>query len=124
MLRNLGGAALAGISGSILVALLTGLSGPIGLAIVAYVLFVVTYAVLVSLTEDRPAVTDAVMTVVMASSAVLAIGALAVVIFFTLARGWVPSSTSTRTPRTCRAPVRPPRSPGVASGTPSWGRSG
>jgi len=88
MLHNLGGAALAGISGSILVALLTGLSGPIGLAIVAYVLFVVTYAVLVSLTEDRPAVTDAVMTVVMASSAVLAIGALAVVIFFTLARGW------------------------------------
>jgi len=88
MLRNLGGAVLAGVSGSVLVALLTGLSGPIALAIVAYVLFVITYAVLVSLTEDRPAVTDAVMTVLMASTAVLAIGALAIVIFFTLARGW------------------------------------
>jgi phosphate transport system permease protein len=88
MVRNLAGALLAGVSGAVLVALLTGLSGPVGLAIVAYVLFVVTYAVLVSLTEDHPAVTDAVMTVLMASTAVLAIGALAIVIFFTLARGW------------------------------------
>ena len=43
---------------------------------------------LVSLTEDRPAVKDAVMTVLMASMAVLAFGALGLVIFFTLARGW------------------------------------
>jgi len=86
--RNLAGAVLAGASGSVLVALLTGLSGPFGLVIVGYLLFLVTYGVLVSLTEDRPAVKDAVMTVLMASTAVLAIGALAVVIFFTLARGW------------------------------------
>ncbi len=88
MVRNLAGALLAAVSGSVLVTLLTGVSGPLPFVVVAYVLFVITYAVLVSLTEDRPAVKDAVMTVLMASTAVLALGALAVVIFFTLARGW------------------------------------
>ncbi len=88
MIRNLSGALLAAVSGSVLVTLLTGMSGPFGFVVVAYLLFVVTYGVLVSLTEDRPAVKDAVMTVLMASTAVLALGALAIVIFFTLARGW------------------------------------
>ncbi len=88
MVRSLAGAVLAGVSGAVLVTLLTGMTAPFGFVVVAYVLFVVTYAVLVSLTEDRPAVKDAVMTVLMASTAVLALGALAIVIFFTLARGW------------------------------------
>jgi phosphate transport system permease protein len=88
MARNVAGALLAGVSGSVLVTLLTGVNGPLALVLVAYVLFVITYAVLVSLTEDRPAVKDSVMTVLLASAAVLALGALAIVIFFTLARGW------------------------------------
>jgi phosphate transport system permease protein len=88
MLRNLGGALLAAVSGSVLVTLLTGMSGPFGFVVVAYLLFIAVYAALVSLADDRPAVKDAVMTVLMASTAVLALGALAIVIFFTLARGW------------------------------------
>ena len=86
--RNLGGALLVGLSGAALVALLTGMSGPVGFVLVAYVLFVITYAVLVSIDNDRPAVKDAVMTVFMATAAVIALGALAIVVFFTLARGW------------------------------------
>ena len=85
---NMGGAALAGVSSAVLLSLVSGLSGIVGLVVVAYVLFVVVYAVLVSLTEDRPAVKDAVMTVLMATTAVIAFGALGLVVFFTLARGW------------------------------------
>ena len=88
MVLNLAGAALAGLSGSWLLGLVAGLAGIVGFLVVAYVLFVVVYAVLVSLTEDRPAVKDAVMTVLMASMAVLAFTALGLVIFFTLAKGW------------------------------------
>ena len=87
-LVNLFGAALAGVSCSLLLTQVTGLSGLLGVAVVAYVFFVVVYAVLVSLTEDRPAVLDAVMTVLMASMAVLALAALGITIGFTLARGW------------------------------------
>ena len=67
---------LAGVSGSWLLTLVAGLSGIFGFVLVAYVFFVVVYAVLVSLGDDRPAVKDAVMTVLMASMAVLALGAL------------------------------------------------
>jgi phosphate transport system permease protein len=88
MVLNLAGAALAGLSGSWLLGLVAGLAGIVGFLVVAYLLFVVAYAVLVSLTEDRPAVKDAVMTVLMASMAVLAFTALGLVIFFTLAKGW------------------------------------
>ncbi len=85
---NLVGAAVTGLSVSVLLTQLTGVSGPVAIVVVAYVVFVSSYAVLVSLSHDRPAVKDAVMTVVMASTAVLAFGALAVVIIFTVARGW------------------------------------
>jgi phosphate transport system permease protein len=85
---NLLGAAGAGVCASFLLQALTVLSGPVGLILVAYLVFVVVYGVLVSLTGDGPAVRDAVMTVLMASCAVLAFGALGVVVFFTLARGW------------------------------------
>jgi len=88
MVVNMAGAALAGVSGSWLLSLVAGLSGILGFLVVAYVLFVVIYGVLVSLTEDRPAVKDAVMTVLMASMAALAFAALGLVIFFTLAKGW------------------------------------
>ncbi len=88
MVLNMAGAALAGVSASWLLSLVAGLSGVLGFVIVAYVLFVVVYGVLVSLTEDRPAVTDAVMTVLLATMAVIAFAALGLVIFFTLAKGW------------------------------------
>jgi len=88
MVLNMAGAVLAGVSGSWLLSLVAGLSGIVGFVVVAYLLFVVVYGVLVSLTEDRPAVTDAVMTVLLASMAVLAFAALGLVIFFTLAKGW------------------------------------
>jgi phosphate transport system permease protein len=88
MVVNMAGAALAGLSGSWLLGLVAGLAGIVGFLVVAYLLFVIAYAMLVSLTEDRPAVKDAVMTVLMASMAVLAFAALGLVIFFTLAKGW------------------------------------
>ena len=47
-----------------------------------------SYAMLVSLADDGPAVLDAVMTVLMASTAVLAFGALGLVVVYTLGRGW------------------------------------
>jgi phosphate transport system permease protein len=87
-LFNLLGAAAAGAAAAVLLDLLSALSAPFGLAIVGYLVFLAVYAVLVSLTDTRPAVVDALMTVVMASTAVIAFGALAIVVFFTLARGW------------------------------------
>ena len=95
---------------SLLLQRLTALSGPVGLVLVAYVAFVAIYGVLVSLTDDGPVVVDAVMTVLMATCAVMAFGALGIVVVFTLARGWAAlRSTSTSTPRTCRRPGRWPR---------------
>lgn len=85
---NLLGAGLAGISTSLLMTQLSALNGVFGFVVVSYIVFVVVYAVLSSLSDDGPAVKDAVMTVMMASTAVLAIGALGVVIVYTLARGW------------------------------------
>ena len=85
---NLVGAAVAGVCIAVLLALLTGLSGALGLALVGYLSFIVIYAVLVSMSDDGPAVVDAVMTVLLASAAVLAFGALAIVIGYTIARGW------------------------------------
>lgn len=82
------GALVAGISGSFVLQYLTALSGVLALVIVAYVLFLVIYAALVSLTEGRTVVWDAIMTVLFASCAVLALGALGVVVVFTLLKGW------------------------------------
>ncbi len=70
----------------------TSLSGPLGFVLVAFVTFNVTYALLVSMSEDRPAVVDKVMSVLMGSSAALAIGALAsVILLYTFARGGQPA---------------------------------
>jgi phosphate transport system permease protein len=85
---NLLGAAASGVCIALLLGVLTGLSGALGLVVVGYVAFLAIYAVLVSLSDDRPAVIDAVMTVLMASTAVLAFSALGIVIVFTLSRGW------------------------------------
>jgi phosphate transport system permease protein len=87
-LFNLAGAGLAGVSASLLLKQLAAVTAPLALVLVAYVSFLVAYGVLVSLTDDGPAVRDAVMTVLMASTAVVAFGALGLVVFYTLGRGW------------------------------------
>jgi phosphate transport system permease protein len=66
---------------------LTSLSGTLGFLVVAFVIFVAIYAVLVGMTEDRPAVANKVFTVLLGAAAVLAIGALSSVVSFTLWRG-------------------------------------
>ncbi len=85
---NLVGAAVAGISVAFLLDLLTALSGPVALCLVGYLAFLAVYATLVSLDDDGQVVRDAIMTVLMASCAVIAFGALGTVVFFTLAKGW------------------------------------
>lgn len=85
---NLAGAAAGGASATLLLFRLTALSGGLGFVFVAYVIFVVLYGFLVSLNEDAQVVRDAVMSVLMATCAVIALGALALVVVFTLARGW------------------------------------
>jgi phosphate transport system permease protein len=62
-------------------------SGTIGAVVVAWILFVVFYAVLISFDEDRMMVRDRVSAVVMQSLAVLIVGALLWVIGYTFLRG-------------------------------------
>ena len=66
---------------------ITQLSGRLGFVVVGFAIFLVTYAVLVSLTEDLPIVIDKVMTMLLGSAAAVAIGALFSVVLFTLWRG-------------------------------------
>jgi phosphate transport system permease protein len=63
-------------------------SGILGYVVVSWVLFVIYYAVLVSFTEDGPAVRDRVSAVVVQSLAALVIVALGFIIIYTLFRGW------------------------------------
>jgi phosphate transport system permease protein len=87
-LFDVGGAVLTGLSVSVLLfGRLAALSGPIGFCLVAYVVFLIVYAVLVSMREDGPAVRDAVMTALLTSAACIAFAALGLVIAFTLWRG-------------------------------------
>jgi phosphate transport system permease protein len=85
---NLVGAVIAGVSIAALLDFLTALSGPLGLVLVGYVAFLVVYGALIALTDDGPVVRNAIMTVLMATCAVIAFGALGIVVFFTIARGW------------------------------------
>ena len=55
--------------------------------VVAYLAFVAAYVALVSLRDDGPAVVDALMTVLLTSAAFLALGALVLVVGFTLWKG-------------------------------------
>jgi phosphate transport system permease protein len=82
------GAAVTGVCVSaLLFGRLAALSGPIGFVVVAYGVFILVYAVLVSLRDDGPAVRDAVMTATLTSAACLAFAALVLVITFTIWRG-------------------------------------
>lgn len=62
-------------------------SGPIGFVFVMFALFIASYAALVSVSEDGPAVLNAVMTVLISSTAVIAVLALFSVVFFTFVKG-------------------------------------
>lgn len=63
------------------------LTGPIGWVIVAFVLFVLFYALLVAVTADGREVLDRVMTVVLASAGMILLGALVFVVLFVITRG-------------------------------------
>lgn len=86
--RTLAGALLSAVCMTLLIfGRLTPLDGPLGFVVVAAVLFVGCYALLASFEDDRPAVIDKVMAVLMTSAALLAGIALVSVIAFTLWRG-------------------------------------
>jgi phosphate transport system permease protein len=88
VLNFLGAAAFALSLSTLLFGRLALFSGPIGFVVVGYLSFLVCYAVLVWLSEDGPAVRNAVMTVIITSTACLAFLALAAVVLFTLFKGW------------------------------------
>jgi phosphate transport system permease protein len=67
---------------------LTPLSGKLGFVVVEFLVFLATYALLVSLTNNGPAVVDKVMTALLTAAALIAGGALVSVVTFTLWRGW------------------------------------
>ncbi len=86
--RNLLGAAAASVSITFLLfGRLAPFSGVIGFAAVAFVMFVVLSGVLVSLTDEGPAVRDRIVTILLSAAATATFAALGFVIFFTLNRG-------------------------------------
>ncbi len=88
VLLVLGAAASALCTTLLLFGRLTPLSGRLGFAIVGFLVFLATYAVLVALTEDGPAVLDRVMAVLLVFAALVAFCALFSVVVFTIYRGW------------------------------------
>ena len=73
---------------SLLFGRITPITGQPGFLLVAFGIFVVVYAVLVSLTETRPVVIDRVMAVLLTSAGLIALTALATVIIYTFVKGW------------------------------------
>lgn len=87
-LLPMAGAFISSVSTTMLIfGRITPLKGRLGFVVVLFAVFVATYAVLVSLTEDRPAVVDRVMAVLLTSAAALALFALFSVIIFVVLRG-------------------------------------
>lgn len=83
-----GGAALGALATTALLFLqLAPLSGTLGFVLVAYALFLVLYAVLVSFDETTTAVRDRVAAAVVHSLAAVLMAALVLVVAYTLARG-------------------------------------
>lgn len=83
------GAALSGLCTTLLLfGRLTPMTGDLGFVVTFFVTFLAAYAALVSITEDRPAVIDRVMAVMLTASAVVAFVALLSVVVFVLVRGW------------------------------------
>ena len=107
-----------------LLELLTALSGPLGLVIVAYLAFLVVYGVWSSSPRTDLRSRDAVMTVLMSSCAVLAFGALGLVVVFTIARGWAALVHLNFYTQDMSRPDRSHRSRWAAWGTPWSGPCG
>lgn len=85
---TLAGAAASALCTSLLLfGRLAPFSGVVGFVVVTYALFLATYALLVWLEDDRPAVVDKAMSVLLASAASLAGLALLSVVGYTLWRG-------------------------------------
>jgi phosphate transport system permease protein len=63
-------------------------TGIFGYVVVSWCLFVLIYALLVSFDENRPTMRDRIAAVVVQSLAVVVIGALGLVIFYTFFRAW------------------------------------
>jgi phosphate transport system permease protein len=85
----LGGAAAAALClTALLVSRIIPNASLIGFAVIAYVVFVLLYAVLVSLSDNALAVRDRVVSVLVHGLAVLAVLALLYVVGFTFFRGW------------------------------------
>lgn len=86
---DLGGAAVSAICTSLLLfGRVTPITGILGFIVVTYVIFLVVYALILSMTEARPVVVDRIMVVAMATAAAIAFLALFSVIVFVLLRGW------------------------------------
>jgi len=82
------GAALSSLcTTALLFGRLTPLSGDLGFVAAFFAVFLLTYAAIVSITEDRPAVVDRVMAVLLCAAAVVAFVALASVVIFVILRG-------------------------------------
>ena len=82
------GAAVASLSlTSVLFTQLAPLSGPIAFAVIAYILFMVIYAILASLDERTPVVIDRVVLVGVHSLALTVFATLGFVVVFSLVRG-------------------------------------
>lgn len=87
-LRALFGAGISSVSATLLLfGRIAPLEGRIGMVVVGVLMFVAIYALLVALDNDRPAVVDKVMTVLLGAAAVLAVSALVSVVIFVLYRG-------------------------------------
>lgn len=85
---NVLGAAAAGLAvATLLFGWLTPMTGYVGWIVVAFLAFLLIYAVLASLRADRLAVADRIMTTLFYSAGVLLLGALVFVLGYTIIRG-------------------------------------
>ena len=64
------------------------LTGRLGFVVVWFVVFIVIYGLLVSITDNRPAVVDRVMAALLTAATCIAGGALVSVVLFVILRGW------------------------------------
>lgn len=85
---DLVGAMLAGGSvATLLFGWIAPLSGPVGWVVVAYLVFLIAYAVLVSLRADRLAVVNRIVTVLLCSAGLAVVAVLLFVVLYTVGRG-------------------------------------
>lgn len=87
VLNGMGAAATGLCSAMLLFGRLAPFSGVLGFVLMAYLIFLVAYALLTSLTDDVPAVRNKVMTVLMWTAATAAFGGLVDVVWVILWRG-------------------------------------